>query len=191
MSSTGNGECTVCYEPLIVDSTPLRRITEGCTHEPDVCLDCLAQSITAQAEQNVWDQIHCPTCQARLRFLDIKEFATPVIFERYDSHTLQKYMSPDTTFRKCAVLGCDAGGFVDPKVTSFIHCSKCGGRTCFACNTEYHKGIACQEIQQRRQKKTKTEEVASSAKEWKVRPYEMYVVPIVASTSFMFIVNQL
>ena len=87
-SSTNNGsndigpECMACLETLTAVVTPTRRITEACNHDPLICLNCLAQSISSQIDSKIWSQIDCPTCKARLNYDDIKAFATDPVFQR-------------------------------------------------------------------------------------------------------------
>jgi hypothetical protein len=80
---TTGAECVICLESLDPTYFPKRKITLYCAHEPNVCLQCLSQSISTQLTSKVWDQIDCPSCSARLDFLDIRTFADLVVFERY------------------------------------------------------------------------------------------------------------
>ena len=75
-------DCTVCLESLEASAFSERNITAACNHEPNVCLACLAKSITAQFTSKIWDHIDCPACGQRLDFMDVKAFADPVVFER-------------------------------------------------------------------------------------------------------------
>ena len=83
-------ECTVCLERLEPIAFPKRKITNACDHEPDVCLQCLSNSIATQFSNKLWDQIDCPGCGQRLNYGDVKAFASSVIFGRQDL-TLQQY----------------------------------------------------------------------------------------------------
>lgn len=74
--------CGVCIESLSLEAFPNRKITPACSHEPDVCLDCLAQHITSQSCNKVWNHIDCPSCSARLGYEDVRAFATAGTFER-------------------------------------------------------------------------------------------------------------
>lgn len=75
-------DCGVCIEPLRLEAFPNRKITPACSHEPDVCLDCLAQHITSQFCNKMWNHIDCPSCSARLLYEDVRAFATVGTFER-------------------------------------------------------------------------------------------------------------
>ena len=78
-------DCVVCFESLGPQNTPKRRITSACNHEPDICRNCLATSISTQFNSRIWDQIDCPTCGQRLEFQDVKIFADSVIFGRSET----------------------------------------------------------------------------------------------------------
>ena len=82
----GTIECQVCLEKKWRADFPARNPTDDCEHDTtDCCNMCLSQAITTAFESNVWDDIRCPTCNLQLLHKDVKEFATPEIFERYVS----------------------------------------------------------------------------------------------------------
>lgn len=74
--------CIACLEVLTYAITPGRRITNVCDHEPLICIDCLAQSIRSQSESKIWNQVECPTCNARLSYQDVRSFAAEPVFRR-------------------------------------------------------------------------------------------------------------
>ena len=81
---TGEGRlCQICYETPPGPSFPQRAPSSKCEHDANVCLACLASSITQQMDQKIWDQIACPVCPERLGFFDVKEFADIATFEKY------------------------------------------------------------------------------------------------------------
>ena len=88
-------DCVACLETLTTANAPQRKITEACNHDPLICLNCLAQSITSQTESKIWDQIDCPTCKARLSHDDVKAFATDHIFQRWVSEIVREHRSAD------------------------------------------------------------------------------------------------
>jgi hypothetical protein len=82
----GTIECQVCLEKKWRADFPVRNPTDDCEHAATDCCDmCLSQAITTAFESNVWDNIRCPTCNLQLLHKDVREFATPEIFERYVS----------------------------------------------------------------------------------------------------------
>lgn len=74
--------CIACFDVLTFATTPRRRITSFCAHEPLICTACLAQSITSQSEVKIWNQVECPTCNTRLSYRDVQVFATEPVFRR-------------------------------------------------------------------------------------------------------------
>lgn len=75
-------DCIVCLEALEITAFPKRKTTAACSHKPDVCLQCLSNSIATQFTDKMWDQIDCPSCGQRLEFIDVKAFANSAVFER-------------------------------------------------------------------------------------------------------------
>ena len=74
--------CIACLEILIPALAPGRKITNVCSHEPQICAHCLAQSIASQLDSKLWQQIDCPICSASLGYADVKNFATKATFQR-------------------------------------------------------------------------------------------------------------
>ncbi len=75
-------ECRICTEQQSILRFPQRTITAACTHEASICLACISQSITAQMETLMWDQLACPLCPVLLTFADMKAWAKGKDFER-------------------------------------------------------------------------------------------------------------
>jgi len=75
-------ECPICTEQQSILHYPQRPITAACAHEANICLGCVSQSITAQMETLMWDQLACPLCAALLTFADMKMWAKGKDFER-------------------------------------------------------------------------------------------------------------
>ena len=154
-SSDGDlGECVVCDKALTISNSPNRPITLTCEHKPDVCRDCLAKSIRIQFKGKMWDNINCPTCNARLGHEDVQAFGTAKTFRRYvfhntkntSDHVVNSYsyhklataeaLSSIPGFRRCLAPGCVSGqihkgGARKPVVT----CSDCGSKSCFTHQT--------------------------------------------------------
>ena len=84
-------DCVVCFETLNRGTVPSRRITNSCDHAPNVCLACVATSITTQLESKVWNHIDCPSCAHRLRYEDIQAFGTPTAYKRYFPYTVRLF----------------------------------------------------------------------------------------------------
>ncbi|MCJ1288075.1 hypothetical protein MMC26_007428 [Xylographa opegraphella] len=157
-------ECIACLGALTIATTPNRRVTEACNHDPSICSDCLAQSIVSQIDSKIWNQIDCPTCKARLSYNDIKAFATEPVFQRYDNLTNLEAMSALPNFRRCLSLGCESGqihyqGAAQPIMT----CHACQRKTCFVHETEWHEGQTCAQVDRQVAKAERRERMANEA----------------------------
>jgi hypothetical protein len=76
--------CQVCEEDINRDDNPILRITGTCQHEPTICRECMSYSIRSQLEDKAWNRLACPLCPEMLSFEDVKNLATPEIFERLE-----------------------------------------------------------------------------------------------------------
>ena len=76
-------ECSVCTEPLSSTNQPTRPISAACTHQNDVCRDCVTRAISSQFTMRTWDSLSCPGCGVQLAYNDIQAFADPEEFQRY------------------------------------------------------------------------------------------------------------
>ena len=52
-------------------------------------------------------------------------------------------------FQRCRVGECQSGQQCFPDEDSYIICRECGGHTCITCDTQWHPGVTCAEIQER------------------------------------------
>jgi hypothetical protein len=75
-------DCIICGE--FVRSVEARNVTEGCSHLPNACKDCVGQMIEVAVKHGTWASLSCPetTCRAELKFGDVRAFATDAIYER-------------------------------------------------------------------------------------------------------------
>lgn len=154
--------CEICSENLTSFTVVHRRITSSCTHgsERRICHSCLQGHIAAQLSSWPYNRVTCwvPGCSAALEYNDIRRFAAPADFERYDESLLKQAMD-DSTFRKCAYAGCESGGWCDPETTSFIICERCQRLTCVDCDTTpYHSGETCPNSPQAKEKRQEDED---------------------------------
>ena len=77
-----NSTCGVCWDQVAVNDFVQGKVMPGCQHETNVCRSCLAQSITAQLESKLWNQLTCPLCTVRIDGNVVERFAT--------SHTISR-----------------------------------------------------------------------------------------------------
>jgi len=61
---------------------PGLNLTSECSHDPQVCLECLSSWIEVQLSSKGWDGICCPQCPQLLEHNIIQKFATPEVFQR-------------------------------------------------------------------------------------------------------------
>ncbi|KAL9126006.1 MAG: hypothetical protein Q9217_004870 [Psora testacea] len=141
-----SSECRVCYEVLTIETTPTKKLTSTCNHERDICKGCIMTSIREASTNNLWDNIKCPSCNARLSHEDIHEAADVETRERYADFmtkmALERGELPRIRF--CKVGGCKNGQECFSE-DSFMICRECTGRTCLGCNKEMHMGLRCYE----------------------------------------------
>ncbi|KAH0562384.1 hypothetical protein GP486_002920 [Trichoglossum hirsutum] len=139
--------CVVCMEALRPELFPKRRITSTCQHEPKTCLDCLARSVQADFQDKGYSRIRCPECLGALEFEDVKLFANPELFARYDNLMTRKALESLPNFRWCLGPNCSSGqvhsmGDAEP----IVICESCGFDMCFVHQVPWHKdGISCAE----------------------------------------------
>ena len=77
-----NPTCGVCWDQVAVNDFVQGKVMPGCQHETNVCRSCLAQSITAQLESKLWNQLTCPLCTVRIDGNVIEKFATSQTISR-------------------------------------------------------------------------------------------------------------
>lgn len=81
-SIVADRNCLVCYDVLDEYNTPQQRTTSSCQHESNICRQCISTSINSQFATKMWDQIQCPSCNERLGYHDMQNFAEQETFER-------------------------------------------------------------------------------------------------------------
>lgn len=152
-SKIPDSPCTICDCTFSIEQEGFHTITSTCSHVRDVCTSCVKQHITCQSQVTGWDTISCPSCNASFEFKDIKIWASPLDFERYNSAQLRKALRADDSFIACAYDDCDAtatggilsGVIADLDADPWVTCNICERRTCVTCRTKYHCGMSCKE----------------------------------------------
>ena len=79
-------ECAVCLQPQHEHSRVSDKITQFCTHEKNLCQDCVSQSISIQFRNKMWNHIDCPSCGLRLSASDVNTHG--------DKETIRRYLTP-------------------------------------------------------------------------------------------------
>lgn len=90
-----NLDCAVCGdECAIVDLPSL----VSCAHKPEICTACYKQWISTQVYQGTWVEMPCPAtgCKTTLTHHEVKNLATPKVFDRYDTFLTQAALDKDS-----------------------------------------------------------------------------------------------
>ncbi|EFW99546.1 ring finger protein [Grosmannia clavigera kw1407] len=172
--------CMICLEDKAVTEMP-HRITAACLrhanhsqrHTPTLCKPCLAEWIGSSLKGSVWNRLRCPECPARLSYADVRLYATPSVFERYDTlATRAALVSEFPNFRWCLAVGCEAGQIHGPASRSAsarsveeecpkFRCHACRATHCIRHNIPWHSSETCAQYdartQRRRQDNRKSE----------------------------------
>ncbi len=72
-------DCSSCLEYRSSDLFPDFKITPGCQHHAETCLDCLQGCLQARLDH----ERTCPECLEPLFFEDIKRWSSPETFMKY------------------------------------------------------------------------------------------------------------
>ncbi len=91
---SGTRDCAVCGEnSLIVDLPSLA----DCTHRPETCADCFSAWIGTQLRDSSWSEVKCPGngCKIQLAYFEIQQYATPEVFQQYDTFIARAAFSED------------------------------------------------------------------------------------------------
>jgi hypothetical protein len=77
-------DCIVCADEKAITAFPLHALTDGCTHPPNTCLDCVKMQIKTELSSKVFHEqvVGCPECKSPLSRDDIQQFADSATFTR-------------------------------------------------------------------------------------------------------------
>ncbi|KAK0633068.1 hypothetical protein B0T14DRAFT_415664 [Immersiella caudata] len=150
--------CAVCMEDKKITEMPIR-ITTGCNHKAALCKECLAQWLQSGLERTSWDRVKCPDCPEFLRHADMKRYANPATFERWDALATRGALEAIPNFRWCLSSPCTSGQIDDENCAKF-KCKACSARHCIRHNVPWHKGETCDDYD-RRNKQRKKDDKAS------------------------------
>ncbi|TVY92730.1 hypothetical protein LAWI1_G004020 [Lachnellula willkommii] len=137
-------ECGICAEFFPPSEFPASsKVTEKCdhNHESMACLNCIRQDIQATLDEGMLHLLHCPFCHEILSYEEMKKYASPEAFLRYEY--LVRKESPDVVM--CLGRNCDKGqSHTDPN--PLMVCNSCGFKTCTAHKLPWHEGQTCDEF---------------------------------------------
>jgi hypothetical protein len=94
LQSTGGRDCAVCGDSVKVSNLPS---LPDCAHRPETCPDCYSDWISAQLQDSNWGNVKCPGdgCNTALSYYDIRAYASPEVFQRYDTFIARAAFSQD------------------------------------------------------------------------------------------------
>ncbi|CAG8613032.1 4174_t:CDS:2 [Gigaspora margarita] len=125
-----NKECTICTDN--VDIKAFLNITDQCSHDYNICRECVKEYIKHEIEDNGNVKIKCPEdgCKEFLNQKDIKEFASEESFKRYERFLLNIALSEIPTFQWCLNPNCGSGQDHDQEDIPIMICNSCGQKSC-------------------------------------------------------------
>lgn len=124
-------ECIVCGT---MKNLPKAAPTPACSHPSQVCAGCLRQTCLSSIRSGSYytTGILCPSlnCRKSLDYHDIKKFATPEDFNKYDKLLLYDLLRADKRYVQC--LNPDCGAWQEHTGdTNVVECYSCGTEQCF------------------------------------------------------------
>ncbi|KAI0010682.1 hypothetical protein F4779DRAFT_576474 [Xylariaceae sp. FL0662B] len=140
MSTEQMAECSGCFEVK-----QLTKFTTGCRHQPSLCHDCIALSLTSQIQNANLDQLRCPECHEPLAYDQAQNFVAREIFEQYQRQSIDRLVSKIHNFVWCP-LGCGRGQIhhAGPE-QPLILCLNCNRHFCFRHQVAWHHNHTCDE----------------------------------------------
>ncbi|KAF2803117.1 uncharacterized protein BDZ99DRAFT_453887 [Mytilinidion resinicola] len=144
-------ECPVCMVDYPLSEAPSKPPSSKCTHDPNVCSDCVTAMLVAQISGGRWEYIKCPSndCEEELDGKGIQA-STPVdTFRVYNEFVTNRALSQDPNFRWCCGRindgqeSCTWGQLCSGPSTAGWRCIKCNQLNCFACKGPGHPDETC------------------------------------------------
>ncbi|TVY46806.1 E3 ubiquitin-protein ligase [Lachnellula occidentalis] len=137
-------ECGICAEFFPPSAFPTSsKITEKCEHPHEMmaCLNCIRQGIQYTLDEGMLHLLHCPFCHEILSYEEMKKYASPEAFTRYEYLVMKE--SPDTVM--CLGRNCNKGQS-HTDANPLMVCNSCGFQTCTAHKLPWHAGQTCDEF---------------------------------------------
>ncbi|VDD78123.1 unnamed protein product [Mesocestoides corti] len=133
-------ECEVCMDAdkLGAECTRL----SGCEHV--FCHECLREALKYHMADGVTaGTFRCLGCNSLVDLHEVKEFATPEQYERYDELLLQRSLSMMEDVVRCPRAGCSGTCLADDEYLA--RCPVCQHSFCPRCLRPNHRGTACKQ----------------------------------------------
>ncbi|KAF1811049.1 hypothetical protein P152DRAFT_459926 [Eremomyces bilateralis CBS 781.70] len=123
-------ECQVCGDEFF----ECPNASQKCSHPRMTCRPCLSQWIHKSLEDSAGQvNVRCPDadCNRVLAFTDVKKFADPEDFERYDQLQTRAALNDLPNFVWCIGPHCDSGQIYDgSEFATIFTCAACEYRAC-------------------------------------------------------------
>jgi len=167
---------------------PRKYLTPSCTHNIQVCNDCLRQWIESRLESQGCNGISCPQCLEQLDRNVIRKYASSKVFaryghgymhymqsrwamagstypltytSRYEDLVLRASLAASPNFRYCINSKCDSGQeHIPGAIDPIITCVSCTTKMCFTCDVVWHEGETCGEYNKRKEDQHKAEKAS-------------------------------
>ncbi|KZT62419.1 hypothetical protein CALCODRAFT_202395 [Calocera cornea HHB12733] len=165
-------ECKVCMEELGAARFSPMTPSKACTHEVNVCNDCLQRHVDQRlsALGTVPPSCPSPSCRFSLSYHEVKRAASSDSFARFDLLLLRKAVGNEQGFVWCKNAKCDAGQFhIIPETPKrpglfrsgneecsnpdMVVCIACGTKSCFRHDVPWHEGMTCKEYERSKEVK--------------------------------------
>ncbi|KAK1248174.1 hypothetical protein MKX08_006394 [Trichoderma sp. CBMAI-0020] len=105
--------------------------------------------LRSELERKQWEDIKCPECGAVLQYQDIQKFADNETQKKLDTLMVQRAIQDDASFlwcsSDCGFGQLHEGGSDEP----IMRCNSCGNLTCFNHKKPWHKGLTCEEFDEK------------------------------------------
>ncbi|KAK8056260.1 ring finger protein [Apiospora rasikravindrae] len=150
--------CVVCSDEKRISEFPAR-IAKTCNHQPATCRGCIGQWISSSMESVSWDRLKCPECSGFLAFEDVRAFADPETFERYDSLATKAALESFRDFRWCLNPRCSAGQ-IHKAACARVKCHACKASLCSHHNLPWHGGETCEAYDWRTRRQRKSDKAS-------------------------------
>ncbi|KAK6448156.1 hypothetical protein ACSS6W_003014 [Trichoderma asperelloides] len=155
-------ECIVCGDFKEPEDFSSSLITQECKHVPTTCLECLRSTLRSELERKHWEAIKCPQCSAIFKYQDIQKFADDETKRKYDTLIIQRAVKDDPNFIWCS-SDCGSGqlheGGSDEPI---MKCNSCGNLTCSQHRVAWHKGLTCEQYDEKEAARHTEEDKASA-----------------------------
>ncbi len=166
--------CSICDEHKQHDDyLPSSEFPTTCTkHGPDICRNCMSNSLTEAIKNKPLDRVGCPECAAAWDRDLLKRLASKEDFDRYEKKEVLKELQAMAGFQRCLLPGCEAGQFHEKESNEPIFtCHECRFKSCYVHQVPWHEGMTCEEYDKPRDMDEKTRiriaaEEAEFEQEW-------------------------